>query len=76
MMLSARPDVERSPVGLRVDGDGGDAEFAAGARDTNGDLAPIGDEDLAEHYRGQNSETKEKAGSEELCPACSPLPCP
>lgn len=33
-------------VGLRVDGDGFDAELFAGADDAAGDLAAVGNEDL------------------------------
>jgi hypothetical protein len=40
-------DVERGAVGVGVDGDGGDAELAAGADDAEGDLAAVGDEDFA-----------------------------
>ena len=36
-------------VGGRVDRDGLDAELAAGARDPQGDLAAVGDQDLLEH---------------------------
>ena len=36
-------------VGGRMDGDGRDAELAAGAQDAQGDFAAIGDEDLVEH---------------------------
>ena len=46
--LVGQHHVERLPVGLGKDGDGGDAHLAAGADDPNGDLAPIGDEDLPE----------------------------
>ena len=41
-------DVERGAVGVGVDGDGGDAHLVERARDANGDLAAVGDEDLAE----------------------------
>ena len=40
--------VQRAAVGLGVDGDGGDAHDAAGAGDAHGDLAAVGDQDLAE----------------------------
>jgi hypothetical protein len=33
-------------VGIRVDGDGGDAGLRAGAYDANGDFATIGDQDF------------------------------
>ena len=36
-------------VGGGMDRDGGDAEFLGGAQDAQGDLAPVGDEDLVEH---------------------------
>ena len=42
-------DRERFAVGLAVGDDGLDAEDAAGAQDPQGDLAAVGDEDLAEH---------------------------
>ena len=38
-------------VGLGMDGDGLDAELAAGAQDAQGDLAAVGNEDLLEHGR-------------------------
>ena len=41
-------DVQRAPVGLRVDGDGGDLELAQRAEDADGDLPAIGDQDLGE----------------------------
>ena len=42
-------DVQRILVGLRIDGDGLDAELAAGADDAQGDFAAISDEDFLEH---------------------------
>ena len=45
-------DVERGAVGVGEDGDAGDAHFAEGADDADGDLAAIGDQDLAEHADG------------------------
>lgn len=45
------PHVQRVGVGVRVDGDGGDAQRAAGAEDPAGDLAPVGDEQGADHVR-------------------------
>ena len=36
-------------VRRRVDGDGLNAEFAAGAQDAQRDFTPVGDEDLVEH---------------------------
>ena len=41
--------MERVAVELGVHGDRGDAELAAGADDPDGDLAPVGDQDLVEH---------------------------
>ena len=41
--------VGRVAVGLRVDGDGADAEATAGAEDAAGDLAAVGDQDFGEH---------------------------
>jgi hypothetical protein len=38
-------------VGVGVDGDGGNAQLAAGAQDTEGDFAPVGDKDFAEHRK-------------------------
>ena len=43
-------DVEGVPVGLGIDGDGPDAVVLAGAGDTDGDLATIGDEDFADGH--------------------------
>ncbi len=42
-------DVERTGVGLGVDGDGADAEFLESADDAAGDGAAVGDEDGVEH---------------------------
>ena len=42
-------DVQRAAVGVRVNGDGLDAEITAGAHDADGDLASVGDEDASEH---------------------------
>ena len=39
--------VEGGAIGVGVDGDGGDAELAAGAHHAHGDLAAVGDQDLA-----------------------------
>jgi len=47
--LVRRPHVERGAVGLGIDGDGGDAQLLAGADDADGDLPPVGDQDLLEH---------------------------
>ena len=51
-----QPDMHRVAVGGRMDGDGLDAHLAAGAVDTERDLAAVGDEDLVEHrHRGPYS---------------------
>ena len=42
-------DMEGGAVGFAEDGDGADAEFAAGAEDAHGDFAAIGDQDFVEH---------------------------
>jgi hypothetical protein len=44
-------DVERLPVGVRVDGDGLESELAARPNDAERDLAAIGDEDFPKHER-------------------------
>jgi hypothetical protein len=44
--------VQRLAVGVRVDGDGGEAGVAAGAGDADGDLAAVGDEDLRDAGHG------------------------
>ncbi|MNL71214.1 hypothetical protein D3C87_1963350 [compost metagenome] len=36
--------MKRIAVGLRIDGYGGNAKFAAGANDPDGDFAPIGNQ--------------------------------
>ena len=41
--------MERVAVELGVHGDRGDAELAGGSDDTDGDLAPVGDQDLLQH---------------------------
>src|SRR5262249_15418355 len=51
--LVGHEHVERLAVRLRVHGDGGDAELAAGPDDTHRDLAAVGDEDFLEG-RGHN----------------------
>ena len=42
-------DMERGAVDVGIDGDGGDAHFAAGAHDAHRDLSSIGDQNLLEH---------------------------
>ena len=37
-------------VGFRIDGDGRDAQLAAGANDADGNLAAIGDQDFVETF--------------------------
>ena len=41
--------MQRVAVEVGVHGDGGDAQLLAGADDPDGDLAPVGDQDLGEH---------------------------
>ncbi len=41
--------MQRLGVGIRIDGDGRDAETARGADDPASDLAPVGDQDLCQH---------------------------
>ncbi len=43
------PDMQGRRVVLRMDADGGDAEFGGGLGDTDGDLAAIGDQEFLEH---------------------------
>ena len=47
--LVGQADVQRVAVELGVHGHRGDAQLLAGADDPDGDLAPVGDEDLGEH---------------------------
>ena len=47
--LIGQAHVESIPVDVGVHGDGGDAEFPAGANDPDGDLPPVGDHHLAQH---------------------------
>ncbi len=47
--LVGESDVEGVAVELAVDGDRGDAELLARTDHTDGDLAPIGDQNLCEH---------------------------
>ena len=49
--LVGESHVQRFAVGLGVDGDGLDAELAAGADDAQGDLAAIGDQDFLEQWQ-------------------------
>ena len=48
-VLVGEADVQRVLVGLGVDGDGLDAQLAAGADHAQRDLAAVGDQDLLEH---------------------------
>ena len=48
--LVGHADVESSPVGLGIDGDGGDPHFVQRAGDANGDFAAVRDEDLLERF--------------------------
>ena len=45
--LVGQAHVQGVAVEVGVHGDGGDAELAARADDADGDLAPVGDQDLA-----------------------------
>ena len=47
--LVGQADMERPAVDLGVDGDAGDAQLPAGPDHPDGDLAPVGDQDLGEH---------------------------
>ena len=47
--LVGEAHVQAVAVGLRVDGDGPDAQVLAGADDAEGDLAAVGDQNLLEH---------------------------
>jgi hypothetical protein len=49
-------DVESSAVGVREDGDGGQAEFATGADETEGNFSAVGDEDFAHGLQGTRDE--------------------
>ena len=52
MHLIGRANVQGKCIVRRVDGDGGEAGFAGGASDTNGDLAAIGDQQLLDLHGG------------------------
>src|SRR5882724_9223319 len=45
------PHVQRLRVDIGVNGDGADAHLTRGAEHADGDLAPVGDENLAKHPR-------------------------
>ena len=47
--LIGEPHVQRVAVRFRIDGDGANAEFLAGAQDAQGDFAAIGDQNFSEH---------------------------
>ena len=49
LRLVGHADVQRCAVGIGIDGHRSDAHFAQGADDADGDLAPVGDQYLAEH---------------------------
>ena len=59
--LVGKLDVEAFFVGLRIDGDGFNAHFAAGAHDAQGDLAAVGDEDFVKH-KGKGRDISGVAG--------------
>ena len=48
-----RPDLARIRIGVRINGDGLDAEAARGGGDTAGDFAAIGNQDFLEHELGR-----------------------
>ena len=48
-VLVGEPHVQRVLVRLGVDGDGLDAQLAAGADDAQRDLSAVGDQDFLEH---------------------------
>ena len=47
--LIGEGDMGRPGVGIRVDGDGGNAEALAGSENAAGDFAAVGDQDLLQH---------------------------
>jgi len=59
-ILVSKQHVQCMRVGLRVHGDGSDAQIFAGANDAQGDLAPVGDQDLLEQDR-----TSDRADAEQ-----------
>ena len=62
--------VQRAGVGLRIDRDDAQAEALCGARDANGDLAAIGDQDGREHDNVlPQSRTKRHSASRECLQA-------
>ena len=62
--------MERVAVEVGVDRDRGDAELAAGAHDSDGDLAAVGDEDFAE----QRGFLSRRPGNETPYPTAMPDP--
>jgi hypothetical protein len=48
--LVGHPHMQRMTVGIRIDRDRRDPHLARGLDDAAGDLAPVGDQDLLEHY--------------------------
>ena len=45
-----KPHVQRVAVGFGIDGDGGNAQFLAGANHPQGDFAAVGNQNFAEHH--------------------------
>jgi hypothetical protein len=43
--------MQRRPIGLAIDRDGGDAQLVAGANDSNGYLAAVGDQDFVQSIK-------------------------
>ena len=52
-------DMQRPRIGVRIDGDGGNAHAARGTDDAAGDLAPVCDQDLLEHLSSMKKAAKE-----------------
>ncbi len=66
-------DVEGFAVDFAEDGDGADAEFAAGAQDAHGDFTAIGYQDFLEHAvlaMQRNSSMRVRRGWEPRWVAC------
>ena len=73
-VLVGEADVQRVLVGLGVDGDGLDAELAAGADDAQGDLAAVGDEDFLEHDGAAAVHVLNRSYATSRSPYCTGLP--